>query len=95
MPSPQALAAAKSVLETHLDPDVEPEATLDYVARIIDCHFATPNTALEPLDPTAARRKMLVEIEVAADFEKRLDNQWMVEREIAAGRWNWRWADEQ
>lgn len=54
----------------------------------------TPNAALPPLDPTTPRRKMLVTVEVTADFEKRLDNQWMVEREIAADRWNWTWADE-
>lgn len=36
---------------------------------------------------------MLVEIEVSADFEKRLDNQWMVEREINADRWSWQWKD--
>ncbi len=52
----------------------------------------TPDTSLPPLDPNAPRRKMLVEIEVSADFEKRLDNQWMVEREINADRWSWRWA---
>lgn len=37
---------------------------------------------------------MLIEIEVSADFEQRMDNQWMVEREINSDRWNWRWADE-
>lgn len=52
----------------------------------------TPDTSLPPLgDPP--RRKMLVEIEVSADFEKRLDNQWMVEREINADRWSWQWKD--
>lgn len=57
----------------------------------VDRH--TPNSSLPPLgDPP--RRKMLIEIEVSADFEKRLDNQWMVEREIHADRWNWRWAED-
>lgn len=37
---------------------------------------------------------MVVTIDVAADFEKKLDNQWMVEREIAADRWSWTWLDE-
>lgn len=53
----------------------------------------TPNASLPPLDPTTPWRKMVITIEVAADFEKRLDNQWMVEREIAADRWIWEWAD--
>jgi hypothetical protein len=35
---------------------------------------------------------MVIEIEVTEDFERRLDNQWMVEREIHADRWSWRWA---
>lgn len=35
---------------------------------------------------------MLVRISVSADFEKRLDNQWEVEREIQADRWSWEWA---
>ena len=51
----------------------------------------TPNVNLPPLGD-GPRRKMLIEIEVSADFEKRLDNQWMVEREIHADRWAWRWA---
>lgn len=55
----------------------------------------TPNPKLAPLvHPSAPTRKMVVEIEVAADFETRLDNQWMVEREIHADRWGWRWAEE-
>ncbi len=54
----------------------------------------TPDSSLPPLDPTTTRRKMVITIEVAEDFEKRLDNQWMVEREINADRWSWRWADE-
>lgn len=54
----------------------------------------TPNVDLPPFVPDGPRRKMLVEIEVSADFENRLDNQWEVEREIHADRWNWRWAPE-
>jgi hypothetical protein len=51
----------------------------------------TPDPTLPPLG-SGPRRKILIEIEVSADFEKRLDNQWMVEREIHADRWKWRWA---
>lgn len=54
----------------------------------------TPDSSLPPLDLVTPRRKMVITIEVAEDFEKRLDNQWMVEREIHADRWSWRWADE-
>jgi len=53
----------------------------------------TPNAKLPPLGE-GPRRKMIIEIEVTEDFEKRLDNQWMVEREIHADRWNWRWAGQ-
>lgn len=52
----------------------------------------TPDASLPPLGE-GPRRSMLIEIEVTADFEKRLDNQWMVEREIHADRWKWRWAE--
>lgn len=58
-----------------------------------DNQFFLPNAELPPLS-NGPKRKMLIEIEVAADFEKRLDNQWMVEREIHADRWAWKWADE-
>ena len=51
----------------------------------------TPNSELPPLG-TGPRRKMLIEIEVCADFEHRLDNQWEVEREIHADRYSWKWA---
>lgn len=53
----------------------------------------TPDPSLPPLGD-GPRRTMMIEIEVSADFESRLDNQWMVEREIHADRWTWRWADE-
>ncbi len=53
----------------------------------------TPNASLPPLNPGEPRRKMLVEIEVHAHFEKHLNNQWEIEREIAADRWGWQWAD--
>ena len=52
----------------------------------------TPNANLPPLVPDGPRRTMLVKIEVSADFTKRLDNQWEVEREIHADRWSWSWA---
>lgn len=95
MPSTQALAIATEIYNDHapmLHGGVR--ATPERLASIIDRHIATPNAALPPLDPTTPRRKMVITIEVAADFEKRLDNQWMVEREIAADRWNWRWASD-
>jgi hypothetical protein len=52
----------------------------------------TPNPKLPPLGD-GPRRKILIAVEVTADFEQRLDNQWMVEREIHADRWSWRWAE--
>ncbi len=55
-------------------------------------YIETPNSALPPLAPEIPKRKMLIEIEVAETFEDRLDNQWMVEREIQADRWTWHWA---
>src|SRR5260370_14228907 len=55
----------------------------------------TPDTSLPPLVPDGPRRKMLVEIDVSDNFERRLDNQWEVEREINADRWAWHWAEEQ
>lgn len=54
----------------------------------------TPNVKLPSLGSNPKRR-MLIEILVDADFEKRLDNQWMVEREIHADRWSWKWATEE
>ncbi len=51
----------------------------------------TPNAKLPPIG-TGPRRKMLVSVDVAEDFEKRLDNQWMVEREVLSDRWSWNWA---
>lgn len=90
MPSSQALAAARQLFSVNL---IDDHADPEMVASFIDRYFATPNVALPPLDPTTPRRKMVITIEVAADFEKRLDNQWMVEREIAADRWTWEWAD--
>jgi hypothetical protein len=50
----------------------------------------TPNSNLPRL-VDGPYRKMLIEIEVAMGFEKRLDNQWEVEREIHADRWAWSW----
>lgn len=52
----------------------------------------TPNSKLLPLG-SPPFRKMIIEIEVSADFEKRLDNQWVIEREIHADRYSWRWKD--
>lgn len=51
----------------------------------------TPNSDIPPLGD-GPRRKMLIAIEVTEDFEKRLDNQWMIEHEIMSDRYKWRWA---
>lgn len=53
----------------------------------------TPNTSLPPMGE-GPRRRMVITIEVTEDFERRLDNQWMVEREIHADRWCWKWENE-
>lgn len=53
----------------------------------------TPNPNLPPIAPAAKLRTMLIEIEAPEDFKHRLDNQWVVEREIHADRWTWRWKD--
>ena len=37
------------------------------------------------------RRKIQVTVEVPADWESRLDMQWVLEREIHADRWSWDW----
>lgn len=49
----------------------------------------TPNINLPPIGE-GERMKILIEVEVPADWERRLDMQWVVEREIAADRWSWR-----
>ena len=54
----------------------------------------TPNPDLPAIAGAAPKRRMLITIEVAEDFEKRLDNQWTVEREIHADRWNWKWESQ-
>ncbi len=54
----------------------------------------TPNHKLPPIGNNK-RRKILIEIEVTDDFEKRLDNQWMIEQEIHADRYSWNWKLEQ
>ena len=58
----------------------------------------TPNASLPPLGE-GERREIVVKIKVPCDWEKRLDMQWVVEREIHADRWNWEWpriiADDQ
>lgn len=55
----------------------------------------TPNPALPRLNPNPNRRKMIIEIEVGADFASRLDNQWEVEQEIRADRWLWDWKEKE
>lgn len=79
------------------------------VARSLSAHWemtqalvAHPPAQPPPYTPSpmplplvvGPRRKMLITIEVGADFERRLDNQWEVEREIAADRWSWQWEPE-
>lgn len=53
----------------------------------------TPNAMLPPLGD-GPRRKLLVTIEVPANWEDRLDMQWVVEREIHSDRWSWSWAPD-
>jgi len=53
----------------------------------------TPNPSLPPLGD-GPRRPLLVEVNVPTDWEKRLDMQWVVEREVHADRWNWRWPED-
>lgn len=55
-------------------------------------HSHSPDPNLPPIGD-GPRRKMLLEIEVTADFEKRLDNHWMILCEVHADRYRWRWAD--
>lgn len=52
----------------------------------------TPNSGLPPLG-NGPRRKMIVTVEVPADWESRLDMQWVLEREIHADRWAWNWPE--
>lgn len=54
----------------------------------------TPNPSLPPLAGNVPTRALSVTVMVPADWEKRLDMQWVLEREIHADRWNWEWADE-
>ncbi len=53
----------------------------------------TPDPSLPPLGD-GPRRKITITVEVPADWEKRLDMQWVLEREIHADRWNWEWPSE-
>jgi hypothetical protein len=73
-------------------------ASCMYVAKKIEHDLSkdivagrTPNAGLPPLDPARPKRKMVITIEVADNFENRLDNQWMIEREIHADRYTWQW----
>ena len=51
---------------------------------------ATPNAALPPLGD-GPRKKIAVTVEVPENWGKRLDMQWVLEREIQADRWSWNW----
>jgi hypothetical protein len=53
----------------------------------------TPNASLPPLGD-GPRRKILVTVEVPANWESRMDMQWVLEREIHADRWSWTWPKE-
>lgn len=53
----------------------------------------TPDASLPPLG-AEPRRPILVKVNVPADWEKRLDMQWVLEREIHADRWDWTWPEE-
>ena len=55
--------------------------------------MTTPDPSLPPLSD-GPRRKLLVEVDVPVDWEKRLDMQWVLEREIHADRWSWRWPQD-
>jgi hypothetical protein len=48
----------------------------------------TPNASLPPLGD-GPRRKILITVEVPANWESRMDMQWVLEREIHADRWSW------
>lgn len=76
-----------------LSPNSKGKTLFERAANAIEAldKLGTPNASLPPLVSDGPRRKMLIEIEVSADFERRLDNQWEVEREINADRWSWRW----
>lgn len=52
----------------------------------------TPNATLPPLggDP---RRNITVTVSAPANWESRLDMQWVLEREIHADRWSWTWPE--
>lgn len=50
----------------------------------------TPNASLPPLGD-GPRREIAVTVSVPADWERRLDMQWVLEREIHADRWRWEW----
>lgn len=75
------IATAKTAKEIKL------EAELHAATRV-----NTPDPTLPALDPDAPKRDILIRVAVAENFEKRLDNQYMVEREIHADRWQWEWA---
>ena len=48
----------------------------------------TPNASLPPLGD-GPRRDLVVTVSVPANWESRLDMQWVLEREIHADRWRW------
>lgn len=64
----------------------------DLIKKLETDGIKTPNSSL-PQIGCGPRKDIIITISVTEDFEKRLDNQWMVEREIHADRWMWKWAD--
>lgn len=52
----------------------------------------TPDSSRPPIGD-GPRRKLVVTVEVPENWEKRLDMQWVLEREIHADRWSWNWPD--
>ena len=54
----------------------------------------TPNASLPPIGE-GPRAKIHVTVEVPSDWERRLDMQWVLEREIHADRWSWNWPQAQ
>lgn len=78
---------------TDCDIDI-PQTSLGSLPALVGPGY-TPNANLPPLfnsSEDGGTRKMVITIDAPANFEMRLDNQWVVEREIHADRWNWEWA---
>ena len=53
-------------------------------------NLAMGNDSLPPIGD-GPRKTICVKVDVPADWESRLDMQWVIEREIHADRWSWTW----